>query len=247
MTDYILSFIQTYSDWAMLIVFLIALIESLLIIGLFLPGWLLLVGIGGLIGADVLSFYPIVIAAYLGAVIGEYISFLLGYHYHQKILQWPMLARHQKLIRYSHNFFQQYGVGGVFVARFFGPTRSVVPFIAGVCEMPKKTFFWVNCLSGLLWAPLYLIPGILIGAAFNLDKQQSHYLLLTLLVIGLGFVLIMKFNKPIFNRNRDQNSILMMFKAVLSWCITACMILIFVRSSLWQLFCDILLVVWNKI
>ena len=160
MTDTLLDFIRLHSEWALVIVFAIAFIESILIIGIILPGWMLLFGVGGMIGAGLLNFYPIVISAYFGAVFGESISFYLGRHYHKNILEWRVVAKHHKLIDRSRNFFLMHGVAGVFIARFFGPTRAIVPFVAGVSEMPKRQFFWVNCLSGLLWAPLYLVPGI---------------------------------------------------------------------------------------
>lgn len=148
-----------------------------------MPGWVLLVGIGTMIGADVLEFLPIVISAYLGAVIGEYLSFYVGYHYHEPILKWKFVARHEVLIEHSRTFFKKHGALGVFFGRFIGPVRAVIPLIAGISEMPKRTFFWVNMTSGLIWAPLYLIPGILIGATFKLDSDVSSSLLLIMLVV----------------------------------------------------------------
>jgi membrane protein DedA with SNARE-associated domain len=242
----IISFIESHAEWATVIVFLIAFIESFVVIGLFLPGWVLLLSIGGLIGADVLNFYSIVIAAYFGAVLGEYISFHLGYYYHQQILEWPFVAKHQKLIKYSHDFFDKHGTSGVFIGRFFGPARSFIPFIAGVCEMSKHKFFWVNAFSGLLWAPLYLIPGILAGAAFKLDQEQSYYLLLTLVVIGIGFGLVYKFNRVLFHPD-NQPRFLILIKALLSWIIVIYMLIIFMRSPLWALAKNILSVVWSKL
>ena len=246
MIDNILVFIETHSEWAISIVFVIALLESLVVIGLFIPGWVLLVGIGGLIGADILNFYSIVIAAYTGAVIGEYFSYHLGYHYHQAILDLPLVKRHQKLVKYSQDFFERHGPKGVFIGRFFGPTRSFVPFIAGICEMPKSTFLWVNCVSGLLWAPLYLIPGMLVGTAINLDKEQSYFLLLTLFVIGVGVSLVYKFNKPIFSGVYKSKN-MMLLKAFLAWSILIYLVIIFARSPMWALLIDILLVVWSKL
>ncbi|MCF6193114.1 MAG: DedA family protein, partial [Kangiellaceae bacterium] len=163
----ILATIQQHSEWAWLIVFIIAFAESMAIIGLLIPGWALLLGVGTLIGTDVLEFLPIVISAYFGAVIGEYLSFYVGYHYHDQILKWRFVATHQKLIDRTRDFFEKHGAMGVFIGRFIGPIRAVIPLIAGVAEMPKRTFFWVNLTSGLIWAPLYLIPGILVGVAFN--------------------------------------------------------------------------------
>ena len=191
--DTVLLQIQHHAEWAWLIVFLIAFIESIAIVGLVLPGWALLLGVGTLIGTDVLDFYPTVLAAYFGAVLGEYLSFWLGYRYHDSILGWRWVAKHQVLIERSRSFFDKHGALGVFVGRFIGPVRAVIPLIAGISEMRKKTFFWVNIISGLLWAPFYLIPGILVGAAFELDQETNNMLLFFLVVCGI--LVWMAFNK----------------------------------------------------
>jgi len=180
----LLNLVHQYAEWAWLIVFVIAFAESMAIIGLLIPGWALLLGIGTMIGADLLQFFPIVTSAYLGAVIGEYLSFYVGYHYHEPILKWKYLARHQGLIDQSREFFDKHGAAGVFFGRFIGPIRAVIPLIAGISEMPKRTFFWVNLTSGVIWAPLYLIPGILIGAAYNLNSETSTALIFILVTFG---------------------------------------------------------------
>ena len=60
----------------------------------------MLVGIGTIIGAaDPLIFWTIVTAAAIGAALGDWLSYWLGYHYHEKIqAMWP-LKDHPKLLR----------------------------------------------------------------------------------------------------------------------------------------------------
>jgi len=186
-SEHILQLIQNNTEWAWGVVFVIAFAESIAIIGLMVPGWLLLVGIGTLIGTDVLSFYPIVLSAYVGAVLGEYLSYLLGYHYHQDILNWRLIKPHQALLEKAKKIFERYGTSGVFFGRFIGPLRAVIPFSAGVFQMKKSTFTWVNLTSGMIWAPLYLTPGILAGAAYKLDKQtgiESVFIILLIILTG---------------------------------------------------------------
>ncbi len=203
-SESLLQFIQLHSQWAWLVVFLIAFIESIAILGLLMPGWVLLVGIGTLIGTDVLDFFPIVVAAYCGAVIGEYLSYIVGYHYHQKILNWKFVSRHQQLIEQTKLFFEKHGIAGVFFGRFIGPVRAVIPLVAGIAEMPKRTFLWVNITSGLIWAPLYLIPGILAGAAYQIDQELFISLLLLLLLIGLVLWFAIKQTRRAIQMNKSH-------------------------------------------
>ena len=52
LTEAILQTIQQHAEWAWFIVFLIAFLESLAIIGILVPGWVLLVGVGTMIEAE---------------------------------------------------------------------------------------------------------------------------------------------------------------------------------------------------
>jgi len=249
-TDTILQAIQQNAEWAWLIVFVIAFVESAAVVGLFMPGWVLLVGIGTMIGADVLDFLPIVISAYLGAVIGEYLSYLLGYHYHEPILKWRLFSRHQSLIEHSRHFFEKHGAIGVFFGRFLGPVRAVLPFIAGVCEMPQKTFFWVNLSSGLIWAPLYLIPGVLVGAAFDLEKETAMQLLFILVLISLVLWMAIAQTKKLaklYSSETAHNKHFAILNTSLSWVLFVVLISILLASSYYEFLNQILGLVWDKL
>ena len=50
-------------------------------ISLLLPATVLLFGVGGLIGVSGIGFWPIWLAAALGAFFGDWVSYWLGYHY----------------------------------------------------------------------------------------------------------------------------------------------------------------------
>jgi len=249
-TDAILQAIQQNAEWAWLIVFIIAFVESAAVIGLFMPGWVLLVGIGTMIGADILDFWPIVISAYLGAVIGEYLSYLLGYHYHEPILKRKLFSSHQTMIDYARSFFEKHGAAGVFFGRFLGPVRAVLPFIAGICEMSQKTFLWVNLSSGLIWAPLYLIPGILVGAAFDLEEETAMQLLFILVLIGLILWMAISQSKKLiklYASETEQNRYFAILNTALSWVLFVVLVSVLLASSYYEFLNQILGLVWTKL
>ena len=85
LTNTVLDFVRLHPNWAALIVFVLAFGESLAFVSLILPFWAMLVGIGTIIGAaDPLIFWTIVTAAAVGAALGEWLSYWLGFHYHEK-------------------------------------------------------------------------------------------------------------------------------------------------------------------
>jgi len=156
-----LAFVRDHAAWAPPIVFVLAFGESLALISLLLPATAILLGVGGLVGAAGIAFWPMWIAAVLGAVAGDWVSYWLGYYYKGELGQlWP-LSRHPSLLPKGRAFFSKWGVAGVFLGRFFGPLRSVVPLIAGACLMPRMLFQIANITSGLVWATGVLVPGTL--------------------------------------------------------------------------------------
>ncbi|MFT8258190.1 MAG: DedA family protein [Candidatus Symbiodolus clandestinus] len=162
--------LQQHQPWAIPIVMLLTFGESLVIFALFFPATVLLLAIGALIGLRDLAFWPIWLAATSGAILGDWLSYWLGCHYSQAILQrWPLKNRPKQVAKMV-SFFQRYGISSLFIGRFFGPLRALMPFSAGICRMPASTFQWANVLSAGLWAWVLLAPG-----AFGLPRLLLHY------------------------------------------------------------------------
>jgi membrane protein DedA with SNARE-associated domain len=163
----ILAFIREHESWAAPVVFILAFGESLAFISLLLPATAILFGAGGLIGATGIGFWPIWLAAALGAAFGDWVSYWLGFHYKHGIARlWP-LSRNPALLPRGEAFFRKWGVAGIFLGRFFGPLRSAVPLVAGICAMPLLRFQIANVASAAVWATGILMPGT-IGARWLL-------------------------------------------------------------------------------
>jgi membrane protein DedA with SNARE-associated domain len=155
----ILEIIRTHAMLAPPIVFVLAFGESLAFVSLLLPATILLVGTGGIVSAAKIGFWPIWGAAAAGAVLGDWASYWLGIHYKEAIGDiWP-LSRHPALLANGRAFFEKWGAAGVFVGRFFGPLRCIMPLVAGICAMPMVPFQIANLTSAVLWATAVLAPG----------------------------------------------------------------------------------------
>lgn len=161
----IMEFIRLHQNWAAPIVFVMAFAESLAFVALLVPATVILWGVGGMIGAAGLDFWPIWLAAALGAAFGDWLSYWLGFHYHEQIARmWP-LSKYPDLMPKAKAFFEKWGAPGVFFGRFFGPLRAAVPLVAGAAEMPRVPFQVANWTSAFVWATTTLAPGA-IGVDF---------------------------------------------------------------------------------
>jgi len=159
------DFVHDNQGWAMPIVFALAFGESLAFISLLIPAWGALVAIGALIGSSDISFWPIWVAASLGAAAGDWLSYWVGLKLEYAVAQvWP-LSRHPDLIPRGEAFMKRWGVLGIFIGRFFGPLRASVPLIAGIFEMPFWRFQLANFISAFVWAAVLLTIGDVISKA----------------------------------------------------------------------------------
>ena len=77
----LLNFISAHSYLSYGAVFLISLSESLAIIGLVIPGTVIMFGIGAVITTGSLSLLPVLAFAAAGAIAGDGISYWLGRRY----------------------------------------------------------------------------------------------------------------------------------------------------------------------
>ncbi|UYG02220.1 bifunctional DedA family/phosphatase PAP2 family protein [Halomonas sp. LR3S48] len=151
----------------LLIVGAIALLESLALVGLLLPGVILITAAASLAGHQDMAVTSLLLAAFGGAVLGDGLSFTLGYTQRERVTRlWP-LSRHPEWLARGARFFQRYGSLSVFFGRFVGPVRPVIPLIAGMLHMSPRAFLWANLASAALWAPAYVLPGYLLGQTWQ--------------------------------------------------------------------------------
>lgn len=155
----VIAFVRDNQQWTVLIVGVLAFGESLAVISLLLPATAILFGIGALIGAGGVAFWPVWLAAAIGAFFGDWVSYVIGKWVGWRIVDmWP-LRRRPEIVMKAYAFFEKWGVWSIFIGRFFGPFRAVVPLIAGICQMPRMPFMIANLLSALVWAFGILAPG----------------------------------------------------------------------------------------
>jgi membrane protein DedA with SNARE-associated domain len=176
--------------WAGLIVFLIAMIESLAIVGIIVPGVAIMFAVGALISNGTLDLVNTVLWAAAGASIGDGLSFALGKHYDQRIYNVNWFKNNPTVLEKGHRFFEQYGVFSVLIGRFVGPIRAVIPLVAGILDMPLKKYIPINIVASLLWAPAYLLPGFFFEKSTNLiptNIQNKWPLLLIVALCIWGF------------------------------------------------------------
>lgn len=193
LVDYIeplTAWLQANPKSALFITMLISMTESLAIIGSIVPGSLTMTAVGMLAGSGVMRIDLTLLAASIGAIAGDGISYALGYFYHEQLVKmWPF-TKYPSLVFYGKEFFIKHGGKSVIIGRFIGPLRSIIPVIAGIMNMPKLLFFVANAISAVGWSVLYVMPGYLVGAASNQLSSEGAQRLFILIIVSLVFIWI---------------------------------------------------------
>ena len=193
------DFIARNHMWAGVMLGLVVFVESLAVVGAFVPATGLLVAAGGLIAAGVLDPVNVIVGCVIGAVIGDAISYWAGRRLGVRFLQRPMFKAHRRRIAWTRLYCRRYGVMSIFVGRFFGPLRAFVPLTLGMLRMRQRAFQFGNVTSGLVWVLAMLAPGYL--AAQGLAKMEvlseAHgptlligALAVTILIVAVAYRLV---------------------------------------------------------
>jgi membrane protein DedA with SNARE-associated domain len=192
--DWINSVLVSVSSNYWLFVFLVFLVcvgEAVFILGLLVPSLPILLLVGALISKQNLDFWPIFFSATAGGVVGDAISYWIGYWLKDRIKTvWPF-KNYLPLIAKGEVFFAHHGGKAIFIGRFITGLKAVVPGIAGMMGMKWAYFTFINVISAFVWAASHILPGY-----FAYDWLDSMgfspeiVMILAASLLGIGFILI---------------------------------------------------------
>lgn len=174
MLNSLLAGVAAHPAWSCAAVFLAALLEAVPVLGSFVPGSTVILGVGAAAPASLL---PALLASAIGgALLGDGAAFLTGLRMQRRILEsWP-LSSYPHVVARCERFFSRHGILAVFFARFVAPIRAFVPVTAGALGMPPQRFFPVNVAAVIAWAPLHVVPGALAGTALrHFGPSEWHH------------------------------------------------------------------------
>ena len=178
------QFLQLHSTWIAPSIALLSFIESLAVAGILVPGVVLLAAAALMAGGAEVSLWWVLGCAFAGAVTGDITSFFIGRRLGPRLDQLWLLDRHPEWIVAGRQFFYRHGAMSVVLGRFVGPLRPFMPLLAGSLGFPAWRFVFINLASAVGWAPVYILPGYLLGASVAHRLQQPDGLIIGLIVLG---------------------------------------------------------------
>jgi membrane protein DedA with SNARE-associated domain len=170
---YLLDLIGGLGHWSYLILFVAAALECAAFLGLLIPGESLMLASGFFAQHGVLDVELVTLVGILGAIVGDNIGYQLGCRLGR---EW--LLRHgarfglrPRRLEKAEAFFARHGAKAVFLGRFIGFARALVPFLAGASKMPYRSFLLYNAVGAVLWGLAFTVLGYSLGASWHIAER----------------------------------------------------------------------------
>ena len=177
-----------------------ALLESLALIGTIVPGSTIVFAAGVLAGLRVVDPWVAGGLAVAGAMLGDTTSYVVGRRYRRVIRDvWPM-SRFPGILARGEAYFAANGRKSIFVGRFLGPVRALVPLVAGMSRMHAGHFIGIDALATVAWAAAHLVPGVLFGASLQLAGAVSSRLLALVAILAAGLWIVTRLIRLVTRR-----------------------------------------------
>jgi membrane protein DedA with SNARE-associated domain len=133
--------------------------ESLVFVSFYVPASALFLAVAALEGAAGNPLFPILLAGSAGCFAGDMVSYFLGRRIKgDRHTHWPF-TRCPHWLSGTQALFQRRGISAIFISKFVGPLRPVVPFVAGAMDMPLGSFAAASITSSMIWAMAFLIQS----------------------------------------------------------------------------------------
>ena len=202
------NLLEIFGGYVYLALFFIIFAETGLAVGFFLPGDSLLVVSGLFAAAGKLNITLVLIAFFLGSVIGDSTGYWTG-----RVMGKTLFNREKSLIfkpsrvEKAKVFFEKYGVKTVILARFVPIVRTFAPLVVGATEMPYIRFLTFSVLGGLLWILTMVLAGYFLGGVIENAlgiKLEDHIEKVVIVVVFLSILPpIIEFIKSRFEKKQQ--------------------------------------------
>ncbi|SFL68243.1 membrane protein DedA, SNARE-associated domain [Paenibacillus sp. 1_12] len=191
-----LVFIESLGVWGILLGLMLEVIPSELVLSF-----------GGyLVSQGRVSFLGAIIFGTIGCVLQQVILYWIGRYggrpFIEKYGKYLLLKPH--FINMAEKWFNKYGAGMVFTARFIPVVRQAISIPAGMARMPMLQFLLYTMLGTIPWAVLFVYLGRTLGSNWEQINEIATPYLRPLIISGIILILLYIIYK-VLTRNRKRS------------------------------------------
>src|SRR6187549_3906511 len=193
------GFLQRFIEWiiqygGLYIILLVVFAETGLFIGFFFPGDSLLFAAGIYVDDLAKEFFNVhwiiimimvMIASILGNMVGYWFGKKTGPLLYERKDSWIFKKKH--LLR-AKTFYDKYGKGTIFLAKFLPIIRTFAPIVAGMVKMSRPVFMAFNIIGSVSWVAIMMLSGYFLDSwvkrKFDFSLQDH------IEAIAIGIILV---------------------------------------------------------
>jgi membrane-associated protein len=190
------------SNWSYLVVFAIAMLDAFFPI---VPSEATAIAAGVVAGTGGLNVGVCILAASLGAIAGDNISFGLGHFLGARVeRRFFRGEKSQKRLKWAQKTLDERGGYLIVVARFIPGGRTVTTFTAGFVETyPWRRFIVFDTIAGFIWGTYTVLLGYFGGKSFEEEPWKG---LLLAFGIALAVTAVVEVVRHLRARRRAKHA-----------------------------------------
>ena len=175
--------ITQYGVWTYGLLFVVIFIETGLVVTPFLPGDSLLFAAGTFAALGSLDIWLLFLLLAAAAVLGDTVNYWIGHYLGARAYNIKWIKR--EYLDRTRGFFDKYGRGTIFLARFVPIVRTFAPFVAGIGKMSYPAFISYNIFGGIVWVALFTFAGYFFG---NIPFIRDHFSLVVIAIVLISIL-----------------------------------------------------------
>ncbi len=183
------------NHWGYWIILLAAMLEASPLFGLLMPGQLIVIIGGFFVKLGILDIGDTIFIAATGAILGDFIGYLLGKKY-----GYSFLSRYGKYFFFKKEYVEKtkkvmnHHTGKtLIIGRFNSLTRSFAPFVAGTSNVSFVKFIMYNIIGGISWAISFVMIGYIFGRSYEIASKYIGKFIFIAVVTSIIIIYLYRF------------------------------------------------------
>jgi undecaprenyl-diphosphatase len=175
--------------WAYPLVGICAFLETGAFLGFIAPGETMVLFGGVLAGGGTIELIPLIAVVWVSCMLGDLCSYLIGRRYGRGfLLKWGARVKvGEPQIRFVEGFFERHGFLSIFLGRWIGVIRPLIPFLAGSSRISFVRFAAIDVVATFLWSTALSVLGSIFWQNFDeVVSLVSRFLFILASVVIVG-------------------------------------------------------------
>lgn len=173
-----------------------------------IPSEIVLAYGGFLVSQSQINYFGAVLFGTVGGVIAQIFVYWIGRYGGRPVLEkyGKYIFIKKKHIDHSEQWFEKYGTGVIFTARFIPVVRHAISVPAGISRMPLGKFTFLTTLAVIPWSALFVYLGMSLGDRWEtIDEVAAKYT--QELILGALAIIIIYFLFKWYNSKKKGSAV----------------------------------------